>query len=311
MTDAAAALVPRTRPRVRRRSVRNVLTGVAFAAPALGLFGLFIGYPVVDTVRLSFFDWDGISPTQLPIGVDNYRELFSTDPYFWRAFWNTIVWTAVTVPLQLGLGLGLALALDRRFRLRVAYRSAFFLPAIMSSYVVAFAWSWIYNPEIGVVNGFFDLIGVSSQQWLGEPGAAFWASVPLSVWRYSGFFMIFFLAGLAMIPPSLYEAARVDGATPLVQLRRITLPLLAPMSALLVLLGLIIALREFEVIYILTRGGPAHSTDILSIQVYQQAFELSRPGYAAAISTIILLLTAAAAVFSLWLMARAHRKVAS
>jgi raffinose/stachyose/melibiose transport system permease protein len=311
MSDVAAEPVVLGRRRTRRRAVRNALTGTVFIAPALVLFGLFIAYPVVDTVRLSFFDWDGISPTRLWVGLDNYRELITRDSYFPRAFWNTIIWTAVTVPVQLGLGLAFALALDRGVRFRVAYRSAFFLPAIMSSYVVAFAWSWIYNPEIGVVNGFFDLIGVSRQQWLGEPHAAFWAAIPLSVWRYSGFFMIFFLAGLAMIPTSLYEAARVDGASAWMQLRRITLPMLAPMTSLLVLLGLIIALREFEVIYILTRGGPAHSTDILSIQVFQQAFELSRPGFAAAISTIILGLTAAAAAFSLWLMARAHRSVAS
>jgi raffinose/stachyose/melibiose transport system permease protein len=304
--------LPSTRHRFpRRRAVRNSLTCVGFVAPALALFGLFIAYPVFDTLRLSFFDWNGISPTQLWIGLDNYRELFSTDPYFWRAFWNTVIWTGVTVPLELACGLALALALDRRFRLRIAYRSAFFLPAIMSSYVVAFAWSWIYNPQIGVLNGFFDVIGVPRQQWLGDPHAALWASIPLSVWRYSGFFMIFFLAGLAMIPPALYEAARVDGASRFMQLRRITVPMLAPMTSLLVLLGLIIALREFEVIYILTRGGPAHSTDLLSVQVFQQAFELSRPGFAAAISSVILGLTATAAALSLWLIGRAHRMVAA
>jgi raffinose/stachyose/melibiose transport system permease protein len=306
VSDAAAASVPRTRRR-SRRAMRNGLVGLAFVLPALVLFGLFIAYPLVDTVRLSFFSWDGLDPVQDFVGLDNFGELLHEDPYFWKAFWNTIIWTAVTTPLQLVLGLALAVALDRRLRGRVVFRSIFFLPAVMAPYIVAFAWSWIYNPELGVVNGFFDLIGVDGQQWLGEPGAALWASMALSIWRYTGFVMIFFLAGLALIPPNLYEAARVDGATVWMQFRRITLPLLRPMTALLVLLGLIIAVREFEVVYILTRGGPAHATDLLSIQVYDQAFALSRLGYASAISTIILLLSAVAALYALWLMGRAHR----
>jgi ABC-type sugar transport system permease subunit len=309
VTEAVAPSVPRTRRRSRRRAVRNALIGLAFVAPALALFGTFIAYPLIATVRLSFFDWDGLSPDQLWVGVDNFRELFNDDPYFWTAFWNTLIWTAVTVPVQLLLGLALALVLDRHLRGRVVYRSIFFLPAVMAPYIIAFAWSWIYNPELGVVNGFFNLVGIEEHQWLDDPDAALWASMALSFWRYSGLVMIFYLAGLQLIPPTLYEAARVDGASGWRVLRRITLPLLRPMTALLVLLGLILALREFEVVYILTRGGPAHSTDLLSIQVFDQAFRISRLGYAAAISTVMLCLTAVAALYALWLMARAHRSI--
>jgi ABC-type sugar transport system permease subunit len=162
-----------------------------------------------------------------------------------------------------------------------------------------------------VINGFLRALGGEGQQWLAEPGKALWASMALSVWRYSGFTMVFYLAGLQLIAPSLYEAARVDGASGFFQLRRITLPLLKPMTALIGLLGLITALREFEIVYLLTRGGPAHSTDLLSIQAYDQAFALSRSGYAAAISVFMLGMIAVGSVFALWAMSRAHRAVAA
>jgi ABC-type sugar transport system permease subunit len=294
-----------------RRSRRNVGFGLLFIAPALALFALFVAYPVIDTIRLSFYDWDGIQPTKTFVGLDNFRELVTQDPYFPRAVWNTLIWTGVTVPVQILVGLTLALVLDRQFRFRVWYRSIFFLPGVMSALIVSFAWGWIYNPEIGVINGFLRALGGSGQAWLAEPDRALWASMALSVWRYSGFTMIFYLAGLQMISPTLYEAARVDGASWWMQLRRITLPLLMPMTALIGLLGLITALREFEVVYLLTRGGPAHATDLLSIQVYSQAFELSRAGYAAAISVFMLGMIAIGSVFALWAMARAHRSVAA
>lgn len=248
----APGALPRTRS---RRSRRNLLAGLAFIAPALVLFALFVAYPVVDTIRLSLYDWDGVSPDKLFVGLGNFRELLESDLYFPRAVWNTLVWTGVTVPVQTLVGLSLALVLDRQLRRRVWYRSVFFLPGVMSALVVSFAWGWIYNPEIGVVNGFLRAVGLPGQQWLAEPSKALWASMALSVWRYSGFWMVFYLAGLQLIPPTLYEAARVDGASGWMQLRRITLPLLMPMTALIGLLGLINALREFEVVYLLTRGG--------------------------------------------------------
>src|SRR4051794_39876159 len=121
-----------------RRSRRNAGFGLVFIAPALALFGLFVAYPVVDTIRLSFYDWDGIQPTKLFVGFDNFRELLTQDPYFPRAVWNTLIWTGVTVPVQILVGLSLALVLDRQFRFRVWYRSIFFLPGVMSALIVSF-----------------------------------------------------------------------------------------------------------------------------------------------------------------------------
>ena len=300
------------RPPVRRRrraGGRNALTCLAFCAPALALFAIFVAWPVIDTVRLGLYDWDGLDPQRTWIGLDNFRELLTDDDDVRRAIRNTIVWAAVTVPLQIGVGLGMALLLDRKLRGRVVFRSIFFLPGVMSSVVIVFGWTWIYNPDIGVINGVFDRLGMDGQDWLGDPDAALWASMALQVWRYAGFSMLFYLAALVLIQPSLYEAARVDGASEWQQIRRITLPLLKPMSAVLLLLGLISALREFEVIWILTRGGPAHASELLSTQVFLNAFDEGRLGYASAIATVLLALTFVAAGLALVLVQRAQKSV--
>ena len=308
--DASPGASTRSR-RARRSPVRAAFrasAGVWFVLPALSIFGLFVAYPIVETVRLSFFDWDGLND-KLWVGLENYTELFQQDPAFGGAVRNTALWAAVTVPAQMLLGLMLALALDRSMRFRNTFRAIFFLPGVMSSVVVVFAWTWIYNPELGVLNAAFGLVGLGDQTWLGDPDRALWASMVLSVWRYAGFSMIFYLAALQGIPSQLYEAARVDGASWWQQTRRITVPMLAPMTWLLVLLGLIGALREFETIWILTRGGPAGSTDLMSVLVFKEAFENSRPGYAAAIATLLLVGTAIASALVLLGLRRAQRGV--
>jgi ABC-type sugar transport system permease subunit len=261
----------------------------------------------VETVHLSFIDWDGIN-SKLWIGLDNYKELFH-DSVFTDSVKHTALWGVVTVPVQMGVGLVLALALDRDVRFKNAFRAIFFLPGVMSSVVVVFAWTWIYNPELGVLNWVLGWFGSGGQEWLNDSGHALWASMALSVWRYAGFSMIFYLAALQGIPTQLYEAARVDGASWWQQTRRVTLPMLAPMTWLLTLLGLIGALREFEVIWILTRGGPADSTDLMSILVFKQAFENARPGYAAAIATLLLLGTALIAALILVGLRRSQKRV--
>lgn len=292
-----------------RPTESRISPGLLFVVPALIMVALFIVYPLVDTIRLSFFAWNGISATQEWVGVDNYIELLTNDPYFWTGVRNTLIWMAVSVPGQVLTGFFLADLLNRTIIGKIAFRSVFFLPAVMSSVVIAFAWSWIYNPDIGVATRMLQLFGQEGQAWLGEPATALWAIILTSIWRYSGFIMVFYLAAMQMIPESVYEAARVDGASARQQRRHITWPILSPMTALLILLGSIGAIREFEIIWILTRGGPAHATDLLSIQVFDQAFNLSRQGYASAIAVVMLVWTAIAGAVSLILINRAQGSV--
>jgi ABC-type sugar transport system permease subunit len=293
-----------------RRSL-NRFTGLAYVFPAAALFALFIAYPVAETFRLSLFDWDGLSPTKVFVWFRNFRELAAEDAYFWGAVKNTAIWAAASVPATIAIGLVLALALDRRLRFRNAYRTAFFIPVVMSSVVISAAWGWMYNPEFGVVNTVLGWVGFEPKVWLGDPKLALWAALVVSVWRWSGLTMLFYLAALQTIPPDLYQAARVDGATEWGQVRRITLPLLKPMTALLVLLGTIGAFKEFEIIYIMTGGGPAHATDLLSIQIFDQGFKLARSGYAAAISTILLIATLLVSLVQLEYLARTNRELAA
>lgn len=308
MTVAAARRTPSART-VRSRDARPLRSpGWLYVAPAIALFGFFVAYPVVNTVTLSFYDLDGISGYQAWIGLDNYREMLGgLDPYFWLGVRNTVLWSVVTVPLQLIIGLILALILDSAVRGRTAYRAAFFMPAVLSSAVISFAWGWIYSPQDGGATRFIQALGGSGQTWLADTGTAIWAAIGVSAWRYSGLIMLFYLAAMQMIPRDYYEAAAIDGAGWRQRVRHITLPQLLPTTVLLVLFGVIGALREFEVIYLMTRGGPAHATDLMSIQIFDQAFNQSRPGYGAAISTALLLFTALLAIPLLGLIGTAQR----
>lgn len=284
--------------------------GLVFVAPAVAVVGLFLAYPIYRTVRLSFYDWDGLAPSWLPVGFANFGELFHRDPYFWDAVGNTAIWAVVTVPVELGLGLALALMLDRKIRFRVGFRTIFFLPAALSPVVIGLAWNSLYTPERGAVSRIVAFLGFNGHRgWLGDPSLALPAAMIASVWRYTGLMMLFYLAALQTIPPSLHEAARVDGASEWTQIRRITLSLLKPMTALLALLATIAALREFDLVYILTAGGPAHASDLLSIQIFNQGFTLSRVGYSSAIATLMLAATAIVAILQLGYLARVHRRL--
>ena len=293
----------------RRRGRRWL--GLLFLTPAAVLFALFVAYPVEETFRLSLYDWDGLSPAKAYVGLRNFGELFHRDPDFWHTVRNTVLWAAVTVPVTILIGLALALMLDRKLRFRNAYRTAFFVPVVMSAVVIGAVWNWLYDPEFGLVNEAFGRIGLGGNRvWLADPSLALWSAIAANVWRWSGLTMLFYLAALQSIPPDLYQAARVDGASEWAQIRRITLPLLKPMTALLVLLGTIGAFKEFEIIYILTGGGPAHATDLLSTEIFNQGFKLSRSGYAAAISVVLLVGTVLVSLIQLEYLSRKNRELA-
>ena len=284
-------------------------TGLAFVTPAVAVVSIFFAYPVVATFLWSFQDWNSPGDRHRWVGLFNYTHLTTLEPYFGKALFNTILWTGVTVPAQLLVGLIMALALDRKFRGRTFFRTVFFLPAIFSSVVIAFVWNWIYDPEQGTITQVMQLFGSSGQAWLSQPGTALPSIIVVSIWRYSGFIMLFYLAAMQGIPTDMYEAAAIDGAGWWHKTRYNTLPLLRPMTALLVLFGLIGALREFELIWVMTSGGPAHLTDLLSVQVYQQAFINSEPGSASAIGTVLLALVAASSAVMLFVIGRAQNSV--
>jgi raffinose/stachyose/melibiose transport system permease protein len=168
----------------RRR--RRAFLGPAFLVPAVALFLLFVAYPVEQTFRLSLYDWDGISQEKSFVGLRNFGELFHRDPYFWHTVRNTLLWAAVTIPLTILFGLALAIMLDRKLRFRNVYRTAFFVPVVMSAVVIGAVWNWLYDPTFGLVNSTLGRVGRRNHVSLADPSLALWAAIATNVWRGPG-----------------------------------------------------------------------------------------------------------------------------
>jgi raffinose/stachyose/melibiose transport system permease protein len=292
VTEAAVANVPQVRR--RRRRGRDLAAAAPFLLPAVLLYGTFIVYPMVDAVRLSFFDWDGFATTPKTwIGLDNYRRIFRHDPVFWTAFRNSVTWLILSLIVPTLCGLGLALLLNRHLRGRNLFRTIFYLPAVLAPIAVAAMWRWIYDPNFGVLNRFLDLVGIDAvgRAWLGDPDTALYATFAASVWTVVGLNMVLFLAGLQNIPRELTEAARIDGANTTQVFRHVTLPGLRPAIVIVIVLTIINSLKAFELIVGTTGGGPAQQTQVLALWSYTQSFANHDFGAGNAVATVLLVLT--------------------
>lgn len=255
-------------------------------APSLLIIGVFVAYPMLRALYLSFTEYDVFNPPTW-IGLDNYRRLFDDDA-FTNALKNTLVYAAVTTPVCVGLAMSLAVVLNHRFPLRNLARSAIFIPVVISLTIVSFAWTFLLDPDIGWFSYWLGKLGIDSGQgWLRDPDRAMYAVMAVGIWKNVGFYMVIYLAGLQSIPRELYEAARIDGAGPLRQFRRVTLPLLANETMLVLILCAIATLQAFDQIYVMTAGGPFFKTETLVMLVYRLGFTQFEFGYAAAISWVL------------------------
>ena len=294
MSTATATHDSVTVRRVRTKAgIRDSATGLLFLVPALVLFGVFVIYPIVYNVQASTLDWNGITPGTF-VGLDNYTKLFK-DPVFHTALRNSAYWVPLTILIQGGVGFMLALALNRPMRGRAVYRAIFFIPAILSPIVVGFVWQRIFDPFSGVLAEVGSTLGID---WLGngflaDPRTAIFAVILVNIWMWTGFSMLFYLAGLQLIDASVIDAARVDGASSFQIATRILFPLLRSTHLSLLLLGVIGALKTFELVYVLTQGGPAHSSELLPTYGFQQAFQLQSVGYGATISVVLVVVSVA------------------
>jgi ABC-type sugar transport systems, permease components len=281
----------------------------AMCAPVVIVTAVLVGYPLARGVYLSLTDateanigrtigMNVIPPTYEFIGLRNYAEILTSAEFLSRLGW-TVAWTVVCVALHFGLGLGLAMLLNRPMRLRSLYRVLLVLPWAVPSFVSAFIWRYLFNGEYGVLNAMLRAAGLPGVSWLDDP---FWAKVSViavNVWLGVPFMMLALLGGLQAIPRELHEAAEVDGASPWRRFRHITLPGLRPVSSTVILLGTIWTFNQFPVIFLVTRGGPGGSTEILVTYAYRQAFEGIRDysGSAAWGMVILALLVVLAAVY--------------
>ena len=247
---------------------------------------LFQLVPCLWGIGLSFFRFDGINAAQW-VGGDNYRRL-AGDANVLAALQVTLKYALGAVPLSLAIGLAIALVLDEKwFRGKTVARTLFFMPNVISLVAVAFVWEWLLNPKFGIVNIVLKAIGITGPSWLGDPRTALWCVILVQVWHGLGFVVIVFLAGLQSIPDVYYEAARLDGATRLQQIRSVTLPLLMPIVMFLSIMGFIGAFQVFQSVFMMTGGGPAHSTLVIVYYLWQIAFDRVELGYGSAIAVII------------------------
>ena len=268
---------------------RNQPIAYLFLLPSLVIFGVFVFYPLFFSLWSSFTNWSLISPTTKYVGLSNYGTLIQ-DKRFWNALWNTGYYTLGVVPVGTILALLLAVALNQKVMGVKVFRTILFLPVITSSAIIAIVWTFLFDPDIGLLAYYLSRIGFTSSAWLRDPHYAMPAIILVSLWKNLGFNMVIFLAGLQSIPMSLYEAASIDGANRIQQFFRITLPQLMPTTTFVVVMSVISSFQVFDQVYVMTRGGPLFSTETLVQYIYHHGFETFRMSYASTVAIVLLVL---------------------
>jgi multiple sugar transport system permease protein len=295
MTSTATRRYRPRAPLGGRRSSRSAqrrrnLTALAFLTPALLVLGAFVAWPMLSALRLSFTDASGFGQEEF-VGLDNYVTVF-TDPDVRDAMINTLWYTVLFTPVAVLVALVLALALNHpRLPFRSFFRTALFLPFVVSLAVAALAWSYLIDPQVGLLNHWLSGAGIRLGNVLEDPVLAMPAVALVAVWKNFGFYLVIFLAGLQDIPGSLYEAARVDGAGPWMRFINITVPLLSNTLAFVLIFAMIAALQAFDQIYVMTGGGPYGHTQTIVMEIYQSGFRRLEIGFASALSYVLLAVT--------------------
>lgn len=301
----AGGIRARLTPRGLRPGERASL-GYLYILPAFIIYALFVLIPVIQTFRYSFFDWNGISQPVF-IGLANYSELIA-DPQVQIALRNNLTLLVFYTVFPIALALLFTALLTRRpIRGMAFFRAGLFVPQVMSMVVVGVVWKWIYNPTFGPLNQFLRAIGLEdwAKPWLGDFTFALPAIGVVGTWVGYGFAMVLFIAGVQRIDEDLYDAAMLDGAGEFEQFKTITLPGLRPEITVALVTTLIAALRTFDVVYVLTKGGPANRTLTMALEIYRNAFTIGRVGYASAIAVLLTLIILVVSYFIITLRMRA------
>jgi ABC-type sugar transport system permease subunit len=267
-----------------------------FLLPTLFLYVFVVVYPVLDTFSLGFFSWDGLTLRKF-IGLSNYIEI-SLDPIFWKSLWNNIFWIIISIINPMVVGLVIAVFLSQIELGRKIYLVIIYIPVVLSLVVVGLVWGLMYNPIVGPVNVFLTKIGRSElvRGWLGDNRFVNLAVILAGNWTYFGFCTVIFLAGLQGINPSIIESAIIDGAGPVRRFFRIIIPCLSDQINLVVVNSIIGSFKIFDIVYVMTNGGPNHASEVIATYMYWQAFKNGRVGYGSSLATI---LTVFVGVFSI------------
>ncbi len=262
---------------------KSTLENYIFVLPAVLIFSIFYIIPFIWVFQLGLYDWDGILPTKIFVGLDNFKEIL-TDKIWWQSMWNAGYITIIALTLQNAVAFLLAWACDREIRAKNFYRMIFFIPPVLSEVVVGLVWQWILDGNYGLLNGWLIHLGFSNlaKNWLSDPQTALTTVAIVHCWKGFGWGFLIFLAGLQTIPRELYEAAHVDGANAWVSFRKITIPLMIPVTILVAILTVLGTMQAFVLIIAMTGGGPAYHTQVPVLRILASMRGSSRFGYACA-----------------------------
>jgi len=295
--NKAKAASPGTAASVRRWGSYATLEkwkDFLFALPALAFLGVFLYYPLVNTIYISFTDWNMVRPDKELVGFKNYNWLFTNED-FYQSLQVTFLYTIMDVVLTLGFGLLLALLFNVSSKVYAFMRGVIFMPYYISMVIASMVFLWIYNGSYGFLNAVVGYFGIAPHDWLINPATVLPALVGVSLWKGVGFAMILFISGIRSIPVEYYEAAAIDGASRFHSFRYITLPLLSPMTLFLLITTFIASMQVFQSIHVMTNGGPLGASNAIVYWIYNMAFEQFRIGRASALImiffVIILVLT--------------------
>ena len=276
-------------PAVTRRAQARL--GVALVAPLAALVAIFFLLPLLNAIYFAVIEFDGVNPTPPFVGLRNFARMF-TDPVVWRALGNNAIWIVAGTVLPLLIGLVIALMLWTVGRASIWYRLVFFIPYILPGVAIGVVWGWIYDPIRGWLNQALTLVGLGSftTGWLGNPHTALYAVVATAVWASTGFVVVIFLAALRSVDAELIDAATIDGAGAVQRTRHVVLPQIMPVFLMVATVTLIGGFAVFDIIFVMTGGGPAGATEVLGTYAYSNAFQFNRISYGTALALVITIL---------------------
>ncbi|WP_211745208.1 sugar ABC transporter permease [Paenibacillus sp. Marseille-Q4541] len=290
------------------KSLRNPLVYTLFILPALLLFVLFFIYPIFSSIYYSFTSWNGVSANPKFIGFDNYTKAFG-DERFWESAKNNGWFIVFSCFIQVPLIVFFSLLIANVKKLKGLYKTAVFLPSIMSTAVIGILWGFIYEPNIGLLNKILGLFGIDPLYWLSDEKYAMFSILLTNAWQWTGFYIIMVLAAILAIPRDLDEAAEIDGATRLQRALNITLPLIKPIISVVIMLSIAGAMKAADIVIVMTKGGPAGSTDVLATYMIKYAITNFKYGYGNTIAVLIFIFTLILTALYQLLVARRSERI--
>jgi ABC-type sugar transport system permease subunit len=301
----AELVTPRIRTQRARRQWSKHRAGFLFLLPAFLLYALFVIYPFVQSIYFSLTNWNGVSATKTFVGLDNYREL-ARDSLLWTSLKHNLIWVVIGTIGPMAIGLLLAVLLWSRPRGFTLFRTVYFMPQVLSPVIIAIVWGWIYNPIFGILNQFLDAVGLDrfSRGWIGDPDVALYAVLAAAIWAETGFVFVIFLAGLQNVSRDLLDAATIDGANAWQRFRNVMVPQLSNVITVVTALLLVGGFSVFDIVFVMTGGGPSNATEVIATYTYKEAFTQNRVGYAASLSLIMTAISLVASVAFIWFRER-------